>query len=284
MKLKNKTAIITGGSRGIGKAIADAFAREGASIFLIARTASELEATKKELEEKYRTKIVMQIADVANEDDVAKAAKVAKETFSKIDILVNAAGIHGPAGKFEEINFEEAKQTFAVNTFGTMLMCRAILPIMKKQNSGGHIINFSGGGEGPFPQFSVYAASKGAVVRLTESLAEEVKQDGIMVNAIAPGDVNTALFEDALRQGPEKLGKELYEKFVERKKEGGASPELAAELCVFLASEKSAGITGKVLSAKWDDWKKFQKHIKEISESDVYTYRRIKPGDRGYRW
>lgn len=283
MKLKDKTAIITGGSRGIGKAIADAFAREGANLFLIARTGSELEATKKELE-KYNTKIVTRIADVANEGDVAKAANVANETFPKIDILINAAGIHGPAGKFEEINFEEVRQTFAVNIFGTMLLCRAILPVMKKQVSGGRIINFAGGGEGPFPRLSAYAASKGAVVRFTESLAEEVRNDGIMVNAIAPGDVNTALFEDALRQGPEKLGKELYEKFVERKKEGGTPPELAAELCLFLASDESAGITGKVLSAKWDDWKKFPKHIKEIAESDVYTYRRIKPQDRGMRW
>lgn len=281
--LRGKNAIITGGSRGIGKAIAEAFAREGANLFLIARTESELEATKKELE-KYGAKIVASVADAANEDDVANTAKVAKEIFTKIDILVNAAGIHGPAGKFEEINFQDIMRTFAVNIFGTMLMCRAILPIMKKQPSGGRIINFSGGGEGPFPRFSAYAASKGAVVRFTESLAEEVMSDGIMVNAIAPGDVNTALFEDALRQGPEKLGKELYEKFVERKKEGGASPKLAAELCVFLASKKSAGITGKVLSAKWDDWKKFPKHLKEIAESDVYTYRRIKPQDRNLKW
>jgi NAD(P)-dependent dehydrogenase (short-subunit alcohol dehydrogenase family) len=283
MQLKNKTAIITGGSRGIGKAIADAFAREGANLFLIARTDSELEATKTELE-KYGTKVVTHIANVADEDEVARAVKVAKETFEKIDVLVNAAGIHGPAGKFEEISFPDITQTFAVNTFGTMLMCRLALPIMKKQKSGGRIINFSGGGEGPFPRFSAYAASKGAVVRFTESLAEEVKDEGILVNAIAPGDVNTALFEDALRQGPEKLGKELYEKFMERKKEGGTAPELAAELCVFLASEKSDGITGKVLSAKWDNWKEFPKHIKEITESDVYTYRRIKPQDRGYRW
>lgn len=283
MKLKNKTAIITGGSRGIGKAIAGAFAREGANLFLIARTESELEATKKELE-KYNTKIVSRITDAANEDDVAKAATVANETFPKIDILINAAGIHGPAGRFEEINFQDMARTFAINTFGTMLMCRAILKIMKKQVSGGRIINFAGGGEGPFPRFTVYAASKGAIVRLTESLAEEVRNDGIMVNAIAPGDVNTALFEDALRAGPEKLGKELYERFVQRKKDGGVSPDLAAELCVFLASDKSAGITGKILSAKWDDWKKFPKHIKEIAESDVYTYRRIKPQDRGMRW
>lgn len=283
MKLKNKTAIITGGSRGIGKAIADAFAREGANLFLISRTESELEMTKKELE-KYGTKIVTQVADVANENDIAKAIRAANEIFPKIDVLVNAAGIHGPIGKLEELDTDDWIKTFAVNIFGTMLMCRAILPIMKKQNSGGRIINFTGGGEGPFPRFTAYAASKAAVVRFSESLAEELKDDGISINAIAPGDVNTTLFEDVLRQGPEKCGKEQYEQFLRRKEGGGTPPELAAELCVFLASEKSAGITGKVLSAKWDDWKKFQKHIKEIAESDVYTYRRIKPGDRGMRW
>ncbi|MDO8600654.1 MAG: SDR family oxidoreductase [bacterium] len=282
MKLKNKTVIITGGSRGIGKAIADAFAREGADLFLIARTELELEATKKELE-KYGTKIITYATDVANAANVVNVANVIKEHFEKIDVLINAAGMYGPIGKLEELNADEWIQTFAVNIFGTMLMCRAFLPMMKKQRTG-RIINFAGGGEGAFSRFTAYVSSKGAVVRFTETLAEEIKDDGILVNAIAPGAVNTAFLEAVLGAGPEKAGKEFYEKSLYQKEEGGTPPELAAELCVFLASDESAGITGKVLSAKWDNWKEFPKHKQEIAESDVYTFRRIKPQDRNLKW
>lgn len=283
MELKNKSAVITGGGRGIGKEIAKSFSREGADIFLIARTAEELEATKNELA-RYGTNIFTHIADVSKSKDVALAVDSAKKKLGHIDILVNAAGIYGPIGELEDLDVEQWVKTFAVNIFGTMLMCRALLPIMKEQDSGGRIINFSGGGEGPFPRFSAYAASKGAVIRFTESLAAEVKEHKIFVNAITPGAVNTAFLDEVLRAGPEKSGKEFYEKSLKQKAEGGESPEKAAELCVFLASDAAYGIAGKVISAIWDDWKKFPGNIRDIMKSDVYTFRRIKPKDRGYDW
>lgn len=280
--LKGKNALITGGGRGIGKTIAEFYAREGADIFLIARTALELEATKKELE-KYGTKVITHTADVSKTTDVAEAIDLLQKSFDKIDVLVNAAGIYGPIGKLENLDPDQWMQTFSVNIFGTMLMCRAILPFMKKRSSG-RIINFSGGGEGAFPRFTAYASSKGAVIRFSESLAEEVKNQNIMVNAIAPGAVNTALLEAVLAAGPEKAGKEFYEKSLKQKEEGGTPPEKAAELCVFLASDESSGLTGKIFSAKWDNWKEFPKYKKEIMDSNIYTLRRVKPENRGYNW
>ena len=153
-----------------------------------------------------------------------------------------------------------------------------------KKNKSGVIINFSGGGEGAFSRFSAYAASKGGVVRFTETLAEEVKDFGVRVNAIAPGAVNTKLLEEVLEAGPEKVGQEFYERSKKQKEDGGVSPEKAAELCLFLASDKSRGLTGRILSAVWDDFENLPEHISEIMNSDIYTFRRIKPIDRGYGW
>lgn len=283
MKLQNKHAIITGGSRGIGFAIAKEFVQQGASVLLIARNQVELEAAQKELAS-ILDSVFICVGDVSLPSDVEKIFQNLPSDWNhRIDVLVNAAGIYGPKGLIEDVDPEAWLQTFLVNTYGTMLMIRGALPHMKKQNSG-VIINFSGGGEGAFPRFSAYATSKGAIVRLTESLAEEVKETTIRINAIAPGAVNTSLVEEVLAAGPQTVGEEFYQKSLEQKESGGVSAQKAAELCVFLASDESQGLTGKVFSAVWDKWDQFPQHIKEIMETDIYSWRRIKPKDRGYDW
>lgn len=280
--LKGKIAVITGGGRGIGKAIAQAYAREGADLFLIARTAPELSQTQKELQ-KYGGRVEIDAADVSQSADIERIRRRIAQDFSRVDVLVNAAGVYGPIGALEDTSPEEWERTFSINVFGTMRVCRAIVPMMKKQGSG-RIINFSGGGEEPFPRFTAYASSKGAIVRFTESLDAEVRANNIFVNAITPGAVNTAFLDSALAAGPEKTGEEFYAKLLRQKEEGGVSPEQAAALCVFLASDAAQGFGGKVISAQWDKWSDFPEHKKEIMESDVYTFRRIKPKDRGYEW
>ena len=121
-------------------------------------------------------------------------------------------------------------------------------------------------------------------MRFTESLAEEVKECGVFVNAIAPGPVNTKFLDNALSAGRERVGDQLYERLLKQEEDGGVSPEKAAALALFLASEESAGLTGKILSAVWDNWKEIPKHLDEIMKSDIYTFRRVKPKDRGYNW
>ena len=196
---------------------------------------------------------------------------------------MNAAGIYGPKGILEENDPALWKKTIEVNLLGTVYMCALVLPLMKRKKFG-RIINFSGGGDGPFPYFTAYSSSKGAVVRFTESLAAEVKDFGIMVNAVTPGAVNTKLTEEVLKAGPQKVGKEFYKRSLEQKKSGGVPPGKAAELILFLASKQARFISGKVLSAVRDDWKDSPKHRKEIEQSDIYNFRRIKPIDRGYDW
>lgn len=274
MKLNGKTVLITGGSRGIGKAIAELFLRNGARVIISARSRDELTGAKTELE-KGGGNVEFFPADVSKKSDVKALVKKTLDLFGAVDVLVNAAGAYGAIGAVAGVDFEKWKETFEVNLFGTFNVIQETLPIFMKKHHG-KIINFSGGGDGPLPHFSAYNAAKAAVVRFTETLAEEIKEYGITVNAVAPGPVNTKILEDALNAGETLVGKEMYAKLQKQKKEGGVSPQKAAELCLFLASDDSNGLSGKLLSAVWDDWKTWDAaKIKDIMSSNKFTLRRV---------
>ncbi len=275
MLLKDKRALITGGGRGIGKTVAEYFLKEGVRVMLASRSGEELASTGEELKKNYAD-VFTCMADVSDPKTAKHLAQETLKALGGIDILVNAAGVYGPIGPSVSVDLGEWKKTFEVNLFGTFYMFQEVAPLMMKQKRG-KIINFSGGGDGPLPNFSAYNASKVAVVRLTETLAAEMKEYHIDINAIAPGPVNTKILNDALAAGEAAVGKERYRVFLKQKKEGGVPPEKAAELCVFLAGGASDGLTGKFLSAVWDDYKKWdKKKIEEIMKSDAYTLRRVK--------
>ncbi|MFC1918930.1 SDR family NAD(P)-dependent oxidoreductase [Chloroflexota bacterium] len=283
MELENKVSIITGGGRGIGKTIALAFAKEGSSLVLASRTTSELEATKYEIEDLSRRRVEIISVDVSRPKEVKKMVNFALREFNTTDVLVNCAGIYGPIGRASELDSEKWLQAIQINLYGTFLCIKAVLPIMMKRTNG-KIINFSGGGAtSPLPRFSAYSASKAAVVRLTETLAEEIKEYNIDINAIAPGAVNTKLLDLVLEAG-EAAGKDFLKKSIRQKEEGGVPPEKAAELAVFLASSKSDGLTGRLISAVWDNWREIPEHLDAIISSDIYAMRRIVPQDRGDEW
>jgi 3-oxoacyl-[acyl-carrier protein] reductase len=150
--------------------------------------------------------------------------------------------------------------------------------------SRGKIIVLSGGGAtNPLPNISSYAASKAAVVRLMETLAEELKPFHVDVNAIAPGALATRLVDEVLAAGPEKVGAAFYEKNKQWKEKGATPPELGARLAVYLASPQSDGITGKLISAQWDPWEKLHEFKADLN-GDIYALRRIVPKDRGKTW
>jgi 3-oxoacyl-[acyl-carrier protein] reductase len=272
-RLKDKVSIVTGAGRGIGKAIALAFAHEEADVVVVSRSFSEVEETSNQIKALGRRSLPLKV-DISKEDNVEKMSKTVLQEFGKIDILVNNAGILGPIGPLIENDVEHWTETIKVNLIGTFLCCKAIIPVMIRQHRG-KVINLSGGGATyPRPCFSAYAASKTAVVRLTETLAEEVKQFNIQVNAIAPGAVNTHLHDAVLFAGEVAGEKALVE--VKKVKETGGTPSIVpAALAVFLASDESDGLTGKLISAVWDDWKRIVKQIDGIISSDIYTLRRI---------
>ena len=168
-----------------------------------------------------------------------------------------------------------------INLFGVLLPCRAAIPHFKQNRRGKIVIVAGGGATNPLPNISAYAASKAAVVRLMETLAEELRTFGIDVNAIAPGALATRMMDQVIAAGPQTVGQAFYNKNLKWKKEGATSPDLGAALAVYLASEPSDGITGKLISAPWDPWPNLHEHRDDLDRSDIYCLRRIVPEDRG---
>src|SRR6185312_8005031 len=212
--LAGRGAIITGANQGLGRAIAEHFVRAGASVLLTARDERLLKQVQDELgrSAKPSQKVLIHRGDVSNRESCQAAVDHAARELPDISILVNNAGIYGPKGPLEEVNWDEWQRAIEINLFGTVHMFRAVIPLMKERRYG-KIINLSGGGAtAPLPRISAYAASKAAVVRLTDTLAEELREWKIDVNAIAPGALNTRLLDEVISAGPEKVGKAFYER------------------------------------------------------------------------
>lgn len=287
MDLTGRNAIITGASRGFGKAVAEAYLDAGASVMICARNADKLEATRAEMAMRANDgqQVLAQQCDVADVTEVNHMVQQAIKTFGQVHILVTNAGVYGPMGAIEDVDWFAWVRAIEVNLYGTILPVRALMPHFK-QHEYGKIVNLSGGGAtSPLPNISAYAASKAAVVRMTETLAGEAKEHNITVNAVAPGALNTSLQDQLLQAGPDVVGERLYNKIKQVREGTGAAPmEKGAALCVFLGSAQSDGITGRLISAIWDDWHDLPNHTDDLDGSDVYTLRRIIPKERGFEW
>jgi len=284
MKLKNVNALITGGSQGLGRVIAEHFLREGANAVICARGEKELRATRDDLAKKFPTqKVCARACDVASELQVNELVAFALRELGSLQALVLNAGIYGPMGPTESVSLHEWRQAMEINLYGVLLPCRAAIPHFKKAGRGKIIVLSGGGATNPLPNISAYAASKAAAVRLVETLAEELKGFHVDVNAIAPGALATRLVNEVLAAGPEKVGAAFYEKNRQWKEKGATPLELGANLAVYLAGPQSDGITGKLISAQWDPWERLHEFKGDLN-SDIYTLRRIVPKDRGKTW
>lgn len=284
--LQGRATLITGANQGLGLAIARAFAAEGASLVLCARDAEKLAAARDEVAALAAkgARIESIPADVSDPEQVTALVARATEVLGGLQVLVNNAGIYGPMGRIEDVDWQAWVRAIEINLYGSVLMCRAVLPILRRQRYG-KIIQLSGGGAtNPLPRISAYAASKAAIVRFAESLALEVEEDRIDVNAIAPGALNTRMMDELIEAGPEAVGAAFHQRMVKTRDSGGTPLERGAELAVFLASAASDGITGRLLSAVWDPWRSLPERRDALAANDVYTLRRIVPGDRGLDW
>lgn len=289
MKLEGKRAIVTGASHGLGLAISEAFLREGASILVCARGAEDLKRACATLERTAPGRVHGKICDVANASEVDALAGLAESLLGGVDILVANAGVYGPKGGIEDVDWVEWVQAVHINLIGTVYCCRAFLPLLKLASGGktsrGKVLILSGGGATkPLPFLSAYAASKAGIVRFGETLAEEVKPFRVDVNMIAPGALNTRLLDEVLAAGPERVGEPFYKAALKQQESGGTPLELGAELCVFLASEAADGVTGRLFSAQWDPWRRLGEFMHELEGTDIFTLRRIVPADRGKHW
>jgi len=285
LKLRGRRALITGASHGFGLALARAFLADGAELMLCARNEKSLRAAREQLSAEFPAgRVLAQVADVSHPADVEALVKHALAELGGLEVLVCNAGVYGPKGPSEEVDWAEWAGAIAINLMGAVLPIRALTPHFKQRKYGKIILLSGGGATKPLPFLSAYAASKAAVVRFGDTVAEELRDFHVDVNSVAPGALNTRLVDEILEAGPAQVGAAFYEQNKKVKAGGGTPLERGAALCVYLASAASDGLTGKLISAAWDPWETLHEHLADLRDSDIYTLRRIVPADRGKTW
>jgi 3-oxoacyl-[acyl-carrier protein] reductase len=265
--------VVTGGGRGIGKRLAIGFASAGAHVAIIARSRAELDLTKLEIEHAGGSAARFE-GDVRDREFVTEAVNRATAHFGKpVGVLICAAGIQGPIGPITEADPQKWWDVLDVNLRGTFHAVRAALPGMIEARCG-KILAISGGGAAkPRPFFTAYAASKAALVRMMESLADEVRDHNVQVNCMSPGGTYTAMTDEILRAG-ERAGWRDLEVARQVQMTGGVAPQRQLKLAMFLSSPKSNHISGRMIHVE-DDWER----LADVTLTpEAYTLRRMQKG------
>ena len=273
-RLQGRVALITGGGRGIGRAIARAYAAEGAMLALAARTDAELQATADEVRAKFGGEVTTVITDVRDREQVENAVSHTLERFGAIDVMVNNAGNTGEIGPLWKLDPERWANVISVHVLGTYYGCRAVIPKMLERGSG-RIVNMSGVGG---PNDTSYDAAKTAIVNMTENLSVELAGTGVTVNAISPGSIHTRMWEEVRDMALAAGDMEMYEKGVQVTSGGGASIERAAELAVLLGSDACGGLSGRLIRAALDAFEEIPARVDEIMSTDALLLRRVDLG------
>ena len=280
MSLAGKTCVVTGASRGLGRAIAEHLAARGAALAVCARSGADLEALAASVRATHRTKVMTASLDVCDEEAVRRFAAAVADEGETVHALINNAGLLGPVGRIDTVPLAEWRHAFAVNSIGVVQMTAAFVPLM---TSGGSIVNLSGGGiGGPAVQsnISAYTSSKGAIAFLTETLAAELAPLGIRVNAIAPGALSTELMRPVLSAGADQAGARLYESAKRIYDEATTASATTLDedcraLIDFLLDDTSRPLTGRLLSARWDPVDDLKAQLAELATTSRFTLRRI---------
>jgi 3-hydroxybutyrate dehydrogenase len=252
MLLQNKVALITGSGRGIGRAMAALFAREGARAFLTARTEKELAATEKEIISS-RGEAAYVTADLTREADCARVVAAAREKFGHIDILVNNAGHYGPVVPVQDYPLEEFDKVIAVHLRAAFVLSKLVLPEMYARKSG-VVLNISSlSAKSAFGWGSAYAAAKAGLLGLTRVMAAEASRQGVRVNAICPGPVTeTVMSKELGKTLAEKLGvspEEQLKGFLNSILQGrGQTAMEIAQAALFLCSDMSTAVVGQSIN------------------------------------
>ena len=270
ISIREKSVLIAGAGRGIGKRLAMGFAEAGARVGLLARSQPELDLAKLEIEQAGGNALRIR-ADIRDVEQMNAAVDRIRVVFGGLDVLVIAAGVQGPIGPFVATKPKAWNEAIEINLIGVANACRAALPPMIEKRSGKIILLTGGGSADSRPNFTAYAAAKTAIVRLVECLADEVRDHNVQVNCMAPGASYSHMTDEILNAGEEKAGRKEIEDAERVRVTGGVSPEKQIQLALFLASEGSNHISGKLIHVN-DDWKRFES---QNMKPELYTLRRV---------
>jgi NAD(P)-dependent dehydrogenase (short-subunit alcohol dehydrogenase family) len=268
--INGKTVLITGAGRGIGKRLALGFAQGGARVALLARSQAELDLAKLEIDQAGGVALRIR-ADVRDLEHLNAAVDRIRAAYGPVDVLIGAAGVQGPIGPLVRTKPKAWNEAIEINLIGTVNSCRAVLPSMIERRSG-KIILLGGPGSGyTRPYFTAYAASKSAIVRFVECLADEVRDHNVQVNCMAPGAAYSSMTDEILHAGEELAGAKEIQSAQRVRVTGGEAPEKQVQLAQFLASDRSNHISGKLIHVN-DDWRRLEH---ENTKPELYTLRRV---------
>ena len=269
--------VLTGSSSGIGRALAGHLLAQGHQIWGLARSD---QADFARANPGFR----FSRCDVADWPQVERAAAEVAAAWPHADGLVACAGLQGEIGPALSVDPVKWSATVRANLDGTYFAVRGFAGLLRRGRRAKIVCLSGGGATKPRANFSAYGTAKTGVVRLVETIAEETRGQPLDINALAPGAINTRLTDEVIRLGPAVVGQAEYDGAVKQKATGGGSLERALGLVDFLLSEKSDGITGRLLAAPWDPWPTLAAHAAALASSDIYTLRRILPGERGQKF
>lgn len=271
--------VVTGSSTGIGHALTEHLLAKGHRVWGLARS------DQSALTAKNGGQFRASRCDVADWKQIERAAAEVAAAWPHVDGLVTCAGVQGelgPAVKCDPVRWTE---TVRANLDGTFYAIRAFHAQLGRTPRRAKVVCLSGGGGTKArANFSAYAAAKTGVVRLVETIAEELRDQPIDLNAIAPGAINTRMTEEVLALGPKIVGEAEYQSALKQKATGGGSLENVMGQIEWLLSNASDGVSGRLLAAQWDPWRTLDTRAAALAKSDIYTLRRILPEDRGQKW
>ena len=268
--------VLTGSSTGIGRALATQLLARGHHVWGLARS------DQTDFAAQHPGAFFFSRCDVADWTQVQLSAQAVASAWAHVDGLICCAGIQGEIGPAISADPAGWSQTVRANLDGTFFPIRAFHGLLTRTPRRAKVIAFSGGGATKArANFSAYGVAKSGVVRLIETLAEELCDQPIDLNSIAPGAIYTRLTDEVLDLGPKVAGRAEYAAAQKQKISGSDSLEKALSLVEWLLSTASDGISGRLLAAPWDHWSVLDQHRKLLAGSDIYTLRRILPEDRG---
>ena len=262
--------VITGSSTGIGRGLAERLLGAGNQVWGVARS------DQGDFVARHNGSFRGSRCDVADWGQVERTAAEVAAAWPQVDGLVTCAGLQGEIGRAVMADPVRWSSTVRANLDGTFHAIRAFHGLLERASRRAKIVCFSGGGASKArPNFSAYGVAKVAIVRLVETIAEEEKGQPLDINAVAPGTINTQMTEDVLTLGAEVTGEAEYQAALKQKATGGASMGKALSLVEWMLSPASDGVSGRLISAQWDDWTALEDQKERLARSDIYTLRRI---------
>jgi NAD(P)-dependent dehydrogenase (short-subunit alcohol dehydrogenase family) len=274
--VRDRRVLVFGGTRGLGRALAHRLAADGAAVFVASRSRAAVDAAVEGLAARQPARPPHGLrCDIAKEVDVGAAFDAALDTMDGLDAVVNCAGVLGPTGPTDSVDWAEWRAAVETNLFGSALVARAAITVFRRTGKGKLVFLSGGGATKALPGMSSYCASKAGLVRLVETLAEELRDTQIDVNAVAPGPLATDMLTEVEAAGPDAVGAEYHRQVRTWRRQGATPLDTPVGLIEFLISAESDGVRGRLISALWDPWQDPPALTEALRDKDMFMLRRV---------